>query len=614
VLGVLDAACGVLSDLDVDVVLERVLEAARELTGAEYAALGVLDRSRTELERFITAGLDEPTRGRIGALPRGRGVLGALIADPRPLRLADVGTHPYSYGFPSGHPPMKTFIGVPLLVAGEPFGNLYLTEKRHGAEFTEEDELALVRLAELAGVAIDHARRYTSVEKQRSQLNRTVKALDAMVQIARAIGGETDLETILELVAKRGRALVSARALVIEHGRGDEIVVAAGAGELVPGVIGQTVDIRDSVAAAALRISKTLRLEEDPNRARFERHGLGRYGLHAHAGLVVPLIFRSQAHGVLIAVDRVKNGPAFTSDDQQLLEAFAASAATAIATARSVELERTSQRLAAAEQERGRWARELHDETLQNLAALRIGLAIGLRAGDPVKLMAAVRDAVDQLESEIADLRSMITDLRPTALDDADVATAIEALAERSRRHGLEVDTTIDLGIAEEERYSIELETAVYRIAQEALTNARKHGGARRALIDIHAHNDCLYVTVDDDGHGFDPEAKSEGFGLHGMRERAEFLGGTLTINSEPGRGTQIIALLPTRHASTRRASRVTRSGISARPSAGTDDGGEARMIAKLQKRASNVRRPTVVRTSYVLQQMPGAEDDGALV
>jgi len=144
-------------------VLERVLEAARELTGARYAALGILDRSRGELERFTTAGLDEPTRRQIGALPRGRGVLGELIADPRPLRLADVGAHPHCYGFPSGHPPMKTFLGVPVLVAGKPFGNLYLTEKREGEEFTDEDEQALVRLAQFAGVAIDHARRYSDV-------------------------------------------------------------------------------------------------------------------------------------------------------------------------------------------------------------------------------------------------------------------------------------------------------------------------------------------------------------------------------------------------------------------------------------------------------------------
>jgi two-component system, NarL family, sensor histidine kinase DevS len=159
-LAVLDVAYGVVSGLNVDVVLERVPEAARQLTGARYAALGVLDRSRHELERFTTAGLDESsTRRRIGALPRGRGLLGELIADPRPLRLADVSAHPRSYGFPSGHPVMKTFLGVPLLVDGKPFGNLYLTDKRRGEEFTAEDEQAVVRLAELAGIAIERLSR-----------------------------------------------------------------------------------------------------------------------------------------------------------------------------------------------------------------------------------------------------------------------------------------------------------------------------------------------------------------------------------------------------------------------------------------------------------------------
>jgi GAF domain-containing protein len=199
------------SDLNLDAVLERVPEAARQLTGARYAALGVLDRSRHELERFTTSGLDDSTRRQIGVLPRGRGVLGELIAHPRPLRLADIEAHPHFYGFPPGHPAMKTFLGVPLLVAGKPFGNLYVTDKRRGEEFTAEDEQVTVRLAELAGVAIDHARRRGGVESQPSQLMPMAEALDASVQIAGAIEDETDLEMILELLAKRGRALVSAR-------------------------------------------------------------------------------------------------------------------------------------------------------------------------------------------------------------------------------------------------------------------------------------------------------------------------------------------------------------------------------------------------------------------
>lgn len=548
VLGVLDLAREVLADLDLDVVLERVAQAARELTGAQYAALGVLDASRRGLERFISVGVDEMTRRRIGALPRGRGVLGELIRDPRPLRLADVGAHPHSYGFPEGHPAMRTFLGVPVFAAGEPFGNLYLAEREDGEEFTEEDEQALIRLAELAGVAIDHARRYSGVEAQRAELERTVHALDATVQIARAVGGQTELEKILELVAKRGRALVDARALVIEHQRGGDMVVATGAGELPPGLLGRSVDLRDSVAAAALRTSRTLRLEEEPHRARFERHGLGRLGFRAEAGLVVPLIFRGEAQGVLVVVDRLSDGPAFSADDQQLLEAFAASAATAIATARTVQIDRLRQRLAATEQERARWARELHDETLQNLAALRIALAGQLRSGDPETVEPLLRGAVEQLEAEIGNLRAVISDLRPTALDDLGVESALEDLAQRTRVHGLEVNLSIDLGGMEDYRVDgrgSDLDTAIYRITQEALTNAAKHGGARRAEVAVQAELGFIRVTVRDDGTGFEPNARSNGFGLHSMRERAELVGGTLEITSAPGRGTEITASLP---------------------------------------------------------------------
>ena len=552
-LGVLDLACGVLSDENVDVVLERVLEAARQLTGARYAALGVLDRSRHELERFTTAGLDDSTRQQIGALPRGRGVLGELIIDPRPLRLSDVGAHPHSYGFPSGHPEMKTFLGVPMLLAGKPFGNLYLTDKRRGEQFTAADEQVAVRLAELAGMAIDHARRHGALENQPSQLTRTVEALDATVQISRAIGGETDLEMILELVAKRGRALVSARALVIGLERNGEIVVVAGAGEVPPGLMGRTVDVRHSMATPAPRTSSTPRRKDGPKRRRFERYGLGRLGFDPNESLVVPLSFRGNSYGLLIAVDRSDDGPAFTADDRRLLEAVAVGAANAIATARSVEL--VSQRIAAAEQERARWARELHDETLQTLVALRIGLATQLQQGDPGTLTEVVHDAVAELQSEVANLRSLITELRPTTLDDYGVEAAIEVLAERARRDGLDVELRIDPNTGERERHNIELETALYRITQEALVNARKHSGARRALIELRTYDNCIQVIVCDDGHGFDPRGKTTGFGLHSMRERAELLGGVLIINSAPGQGTHITANLPTRQARSQRSS-----------------------------------------------------------
>ncbi len=545
-----------LSDLDLDAVLNRVVESAAALSGARYAALGVTNEARTELERFITVGLDEETRERIGELPRGRGVLGELIARPETLRLADVGVHPHSYGFPAGHPPMSTFLGVPILVGGVPFGNLYLTEKAGGEQFTEQDEHTIGVLAEFAGVAIDHARRYTDLEAQHTELRRTVDALDATMQIARALGGETDLDSILGLVAKRGRALVSARVLVIEHEEDGAMVVAAGAGELPEGLIGQRVDVQDSLASAALRTSRTLRLEEVANRARFERHGLGRLGVRASGGLVVPLIFRGRGHGVLIAVDRLEGGPAFSADDQRLLEAFAASAATAVATAVTVDAERRRQRLAAAEQERAHWARELHDETLQNLAALRVGLAAQLRRPSPEAMVEAVTEAVAQLEGEIATLRALVTDLRPAALDDLGTQAAIEDLAGRARRRGLEVDLAIDLAYEQgraPDRHAPELETAVYRIVQESLTNATKHGDARHARVEVAEDDAIVRVTVRDDGRGFDPTAQSSGFGLVGMQERAELLHGSFEVEASPGQGTTVNAVFPVRRRSAAR-------------------------------------------------------------
>ncbi len=559
VRGVLDLARDVLAELDVDVVLERVLDSARELTSARYAALGVLDESRSELSRFITRGIDDATHTAIGALPRGRGVLGVLIEDPVPLRLEDVGRHPRSYGFPPGHPPMRTFLGAPIIVRGLPYGNLYLTEKAGGAQFSMEDQEALTVLAELAGVAIDHARRYTGASERRDELERTVATLDATTQIALAVGGETDLEVVLELVAKRGRALVGARVLLIELRHQEGLIIAAGAGELPAELIGRRIPLHDSLAGQALRARRTLRLDDELNRARFDEHGTGRLGLSAGGGLVVPLLFRGRGYGALLALDRLEDGPSFSADDERLLVAFAASAATAVATAQTVASERQRQRLAAAEAERQRWARELHDDTLQSLSALRIGLSTAARSEQPQALRAAYHQAIAQIEEGITNLRALITDLRPAALDELGTQAAVEALAERATRHGIEVDVSIELaherthgpdggqadGGQALPRHTPELETAIYRIVQEALTNATKHGGARRAIVEIHERGDTVHVEVRDDGTGFDPAADTSGFGVLGMRERVELLDGTLQIDSSPGAGATVRASFP---------------------------------------------------------------------
>lgn len=541
----LAVARGVLEELELDVVLDRVLDAAQALTQAHYAALGVIDVPRTGLARFITRGVDERTRAAIGSLPTGQGVLGTLIKDPRPLRLADVGAHPHSYGFPHGHPAMRTFLGTPIFVDGEAFGNLYLTEKEGGLEFTAADEEALVVLAEFAGVAIDHARRYTGASERRRELEQTVAALRATAEISRAVAGETDPDLVLTLVAKRGRALVSARALMIELVRGGELEIVAAAGELPVELVGRTMELDGTLAEHAMRTRRPQTLDEEMNRVRFEQHGLGSLGADAEAGLVVPLIFRGESYGVLLALDRLSDGPSFSAEDARLLEAFATSAAAAVASAQSASNERLRQRLAAAEAERQRWARELHDETLQSLAAIRLGLATGGRTNDAGSSVAL---AVEQLGEAIANLRALITELRPAALDQLGLQAALEALAERARDRGIAVDADIDLAYEHGRaatRLSEETETAVYRIVQEALTNAIKHGDAKRAVVELTEGDVMVVLSVRDDGGGFDPDSATAGFGLLGMRERTNLLGGYLHVESRRRGGTILTARIP---------------------------------------------------------------------
>ena len=231
-----------------------------------------------------------------------------------------------------------------------------------------------------------------------------------------------------------------------------------------------------------------------------------------------------------------------------MLEAFAASAAIGVATARTAASQRRRQAIAATEAERTRWARELHDETLQSLANLRLMLAAAQRSGRAELMAQAIAESVEQLESDIAGLRSLITDLRPAALDELGVHAAVEGLVERVQNRGIDVDASIDLGYEQgrkNDRLAPEIETTVYRIVQEALTNATKHGGAHRAVVEVSEDAGRVHASVRDDGVGFDLAQRTEGFGLMGMRERVELLDGTLNIESAPGQGTTITVDLP---------------------------------------------------------------------
>jgi signal transduction histidine kinase len=534
----LTAGRGLVAQLQRDAVLEELLRVACELTGARYAALGVLGDDRRSLAHFVTRGIDPAVHAAIGELPRGRGVLGELISDPRPLRLADVSRHPASYGFPAHHPPMRTFLGVPVLIRGEPWGNLYLTEKDAG-EFDAADEDTAVVLAAWAAIAVENARLYEDAGERRDEAEHAVRRLEAAMAIARAVGSETDLDRVLELVVKRGRALMDARSVVLllaEHG---ELHLAAAAGEVAPGAIGTRFPIGGSTAGAILHAGHPERIPDVSARLGLSDQSLG--VPDSRTALLVPLVYRGTPHGLLAAFDRNAPGEGFADEDERLLVAFAASAATAVATARSVADERMRHSLAAAEQERRRWARELHDETLQAFGGLQVLLTSALRRGTPDAVEQAAREAVEHLGTEIENLRTLITELRPAALDELGLEPALDSLTRRMATvEGLELELDVDVG----GRLDRELETTVYRLVQEALTNIAKHARADRVSVRVELDFDALGVEIRDDGRGFDPQSPADGFGLLGMRERVTLAGGELAVTSQPG-STVIRATLP---------------------------------------------------------------------
>lgn len=534
-----------LAELDLEAVLRSVVAAARELTGAEYAALGVLDRERRELERFIYLGIDDETKRGIGSLPRGRGVLGELIREPAPLRLGDVEEHPHAYGFPPGHPPMHSFLGVPIRIREEVYGNLYMTEKRGAERFDEEDEEAAKTLAGWAGIAIENARLYTALSEREAEVEQALRRAETSVDIARAVGGETDVARVLDLIVKRARALVEARTLLVLLRRGGRLVVSAQAGETGDGIERLAIPTEDAVFEAAMqeRVAQHLQRGSPPSQARLHER------LGAEAALVVPLLFRGRAVGVLVALDREAGGSDFDAEDLRLLQAFAASAATAVATAQTVESERLQQQVEIGERERRRWAQELHDEALQGLAAIRISLASALQsdaADRPQRLERAAEETVDRLEGQVTELSRLINDLRPAALERLGLPGALEALAEEaSNRAGFEAETAIELGAelnGEEER-------VVYRLVQEALNNVVKHSRASKTRVAVALDGEEVRVEVEDDGEGFDDAVTDGGRGLVGMRERVETLGGEISVRSKPGQGTRVRARLPVRGA-----------------------------------------------------------------
>jgi two-component system, NarL family, sensor histidine kinase DevS len=530
-----DAGIALSSELSLDAVLRRLTETAASLTGARYAALGVIDPSGQGLERFVTTGVDAETYAAIGDLPRGRGLLGVLIHEAEIVRLHDIADDPRSVGFPPHHPPMHTFLGVPILLRGVAYGNLYLTEKHGGVDFTEEDEELTQLLAAQAAVAIENARLYESS-------TRWLRQLESLNEIGTALASEIELEPLLGLVARRLRELVRARLVLIALPQGGAMTVAAAEGDETQGIAGARLELGGSKAGLVLQRGRSERVDsvlDDPEVDQLAARQLG-----VRSALYVPLIARGRAIGVLIAHDREGSSPAFSDDDLRLAESLADRAAVAVDLSERVGRDALARVVKAQELERKRLARELHDETGQALTSILLGLKPleqSARTDEERAAMASLRELV---VSTLRDVRRLAVELRPSALDDFGLATAVERLADTFRDStGMRVDVETRLG---EVRLPPEVETALYRIVQEALANIVKHAEATHVSILLTRKDFSVAAVVEDDGKGFDETNTGDDvLGIVGMRERVGLVGGRLAIESGSGSGTTVAAEVP---------------------------------------------------------------------
>jgi signal transduction histidine kinase len=525
------------SEGNLDALLRRLLELAAEITGARYAALGVVDPTGTQLERFVTYGIDPETEAAIGPPPLGHGVLGLLLRDSKPMRLDDIAAHPQAFGFPEHHPEMHTFLGVPVLLRSVAYGNLYLTDKAGGESFTEGDEELVTLLAAQAAVAIENVRLLAAATEWSERLA-------SLNEIGNALATETDLDTLLDLIARRLRELLGARFVEVLLPAGpDSLRLAAVAGEGGEALLGATIDREGSKSGRVLAERAGERVDsvlDDPEVDPVVTRRLG-----ATSGLWVPLVARGRGIGVLAAHD--KEGAAdnrFTDDDLRLAETFASRAAVAVDLSERVARDALRRVVAAQELERRRLARELHDETGQALTSILLGLR-GLEAvPDPAQAHEALAELRELAIATLRDVRRLAVDLHPKTLDDFGLASALERLLETWREQtGIAVELADRLG---GEEPPAEAATAIYRIVQEALTNVVKHAAARHVSLLLTYKNGRVVAVIEDDGLGFDPAAESVGSGLESMRERVRLLDGRLRIeSSRGGAGTTLVVEVP---------------------------------------------------------------------
>jgi signal transduction histidine kinase len=525
----LEAGLALASELSLPIVLQRIVDLAAEVTDARYGALGVI--AGEELVEFITTGLSAKQRREIGALPRGRGVLGLLIKEPRPVRLTDIAGHPQSVGFPPNHPPMHSFLGAPVQAMGRVFGNIYLAEKRGAREFSKEDQESLVVLATQAGVAIANASLYEETRLRE-------RWLDGLRAITNDILSGADAGSILVDIAERARELAQADAATISIAGSTphQLVVTAAVGARASQLQGQLVPAVGSISGEVMRTGKPLVLDDassDP-RAHKPIIELGRHG----PALFVPLRVRGRATGTLM-VANLKGGRRFDKQTLLLVETFADQASVAIEYGRA----QTDLRRLGLMEERERIAKDLHDGIIQSVFAVGMGLqGTALLAGSP-ETTARIESAVDELDRVIRDLRNYIFGLRPGILADRQLDEALRELGSEIEKRGstrVEVEVDAELAATVSSR-SHEL----VQLTREALSNVARHARATSSSVRLAREGATAVLEIEDDGVGFSVLSDSAGNGLRNMRERAAAMGGALQMTSSSGKGTRLRVTFP---------------------------------------------------------------------
>ncbi|MEV4113309.1 GAF domain-containing protein [Nonomuraea sp. NPDC049695] len=524
----LEAIVTVGGELSLEAVLHRITETATKLVDASYGALGVVGKEHT-LIQFIPVGLTEEETARIEHWPRGLGLIGLLIKDERPLRLARIADHPESYGFPPGHPPMGAFLGVPIRVREEVFGNLYLTEKRGGGEFDEEDEAIVIALATAAGVAVDNARLY-EVSRRRETW------LQASSEVSTSLLSGADLGQVVSLVAARAREMTDAdlvEVLVPEPSR-QSLIVEFAAGEGAEELPGAVFVVSETLAGQVFTEGEPM---SDADMQSAPRPGSPLRRLGYGPVLMAPLGNAPSVRGVLVLAKRTGRLP-FSDADQQMLQAFACQAAIALELA---EARRDAERLGLLE-DRDRIARDLHDVVIQRLFATAMTLMSTIRLVERPEAAKRVQHAIDELDETIRQIRSSIFALQGSAQAAPSLRGQIVALVEGAAGHlgfmpGLRMEGQIDTLVPEP------VAEHLLAVLREALSNVVRHSRATRADVLVQAADAELVLMVTDNGVGLGETGRRSG--LRNVEDRAACLGGTAGFAGSEEGGTRLCWQVP---------------------------------------------------------------------